>query len=436
MQSFQSREQQRELWWPRVQWPQAMVAGSISAIGRLYTRSRREPAMPRFIALPVRQGDAFYLEREGFSMLIDGGANRSALPSIFRRSTDNEDSVDVIVCTHNDADHAKGILGFLESSLRCREVWLPGRWLSVLPDVLRPCHEVVEELVHDVEELGRSSCSRVCQSRTPPIEAYAERTLGPVTDAPTAEAQPIAGDERSETYRSMIEVRKILLDHVEPCRPDCEEWSRRLDPACYRLLCSAIDAADRIRAIAAKALCRGLTIRWFEHVTSSPSGGVPELRPLNAREVTGVAPRPGSFLDSAALTVVNKESLVFWSPPAECHPGVLFTADSDLAGVRLPRPLGGAIVTAPHHGSDDNAKAYGAVTVAAGNGAPSITWVRSDRKWGTRPGETYLRASCRFCTLCRLPEKNWTEKKAVRLDSHHGTWVPHPATRKCSCQPA
>jgi len=84
--------------------------------------------MPRFIAIPVAQGDAFYLEREGFSVLTDGGRSRSDLPSRFQAVT-KTDGVNVILCTHNDADHANGILGFLEGGLRCEEVWLPGRWL-------------------------------------------------------------------------------------------------------------------------------------------------------------------------------------------------------------------------------------------------------------------------------------------------------------------
>lgn len=86
----------------------------------------------KFIALPVRQGDAFYVETDnGFRVLVDGGRSRSDLPRLLRRYTKAE-HVNVLVCTHNDADHAEGVIGFLESGLHCGELWLPATWLDAL----------------------------------------------------------------------------------------------------------------------------------------------------------------------------------------------------------------------------------------------------------------------------------------------------------------
>lgn len=51
-----------------------------------------DSSMPRFIALPVAQGDAFYLERLDFTVLVDGGRSRTTLPAIFQTVTDAPNS--------------------------------------------------------------------------------------------------------------------------------------------------------------------------------------------------------------------------------------------------------------------------------------------------------------------------------------------------------
>jgi hypothetical protein len=88
------------------------------------------------------------------------------------------------------------------------------------------------------------------------------------------------------------------------------------------------------------------------------------LRPLNGREVAYVPPVPiNKLLYFLALTTSNRKSLVFWADLDDC-PGVLFTADSDLRDVHQLPDLTGAIITAPHHGSEANANAYSKVSRA------------------------------------------------------------------------
>lgn len=143
--------------------------------------------MPRFIALPVAQGDAFYLERLDFTVLVDGGRSRTTLLAIFQTVTD-ADGVNVAICTHNDADHANGVLGFLEAGLRCDEVWLPGRWLGALPDLLKPFVNVFVELIEDVAHSQVPSNSEELSSDLSPLEAYAE-------GLPLARDEPPLGDD-------------------------------------------------------------------------------------------------------------------------------------------------------------------------------------------------------------------------------------------------
>ena len=73
----------------------------------------------RFVAIPVGAGDAFFFQRGEFSALIDGGKSLSSFPRMFQ-SYLNRSTVNVLVCTHNDADHSCGIIGFLESDCKCR----------------------------------------------------------------------------------------------------------------------------------------------------------------------------------------------------------------------------------------------------------------------------------------------------------------------------
>lgn len=396
--------------------------------------------MSRLIAVPVGQGDAFYFESEGWSVLVDGGRSQSGLAPSFQRAT-GADRVGVTVCTHNDADHANGILGFLEAGVSCGEVWLPGRWLSALPSVLRPFVEVFVELVDNVAQVTESAGGEQQRgSGVLSIEAYAEQLRERSDEVRTnAEGPPVGEDGWPEEYVP-------LLEQAEPWEVWSTHWARPFEdgpwsafPYRYyrylgqrgaQLLWSAIEAASRIRAIALEAFHHGVPVRWFEYDATAASGGASALLPLNARAVVRVRPLVGRLLAWLALTVSNKESLVFWCPPRNKHPGVLFTADSDLAGITLPPGFDDAVATAPHHGSEANARAYSAVAAVAS----SVTWVRSDGRYRNRPGPTFLGLSARrFCTLCRLSGGRSSRKQAVHLVPQGGVWTPQ-RTRPCRCR--
>jgi hypothetical protein len=325
-------------------------------------------------------------------------------------------------------------------------VWLPGRWLAVLPDVLKPFVEVFVELEDNVAETEYPSNTEEPQSSLSPIEDYAEHLPGLLDEVHSPNNTP-SGEELGED--GWPESCLQMLEQAEPWEiasligswPTGTSHSfppmiyPRLGPPDVQLLWSAIGAAARIRAIAIEAFHRGIPVRWFEFDTASPSGGVTSLQPVNARTVARVLPRFGRLLDFLALTVSNQQSLVFWSPPTAQHPGVLFTADSDLTGVRLPSQLHGALATAPHHGSEANANAYEAVAAAARASSQSITWVRSDGRYRSRPGNSYLGLSSRrLCTLCRHAEGMSTAKQAVHLFVRRAVWTRHQATAVCSCQ--
>jgi hypothetical protein len=389
--------------------------------------------MARFIALPVAQGDAFYFESDESSVLVDGGRNRLAFATMFQRII-RSDGAKVVICTHNDADHASGILGFLENGMRCDELWLPGRWLSVLPSVLKPFVDVFVELADTIAQIPQSSVSEVQSPGLAPIEVYAEQ-LSEISGELRSdeEAAPVNEAGWPESYVSTLENAEPWEIWMMPWPwPDYHNYSLRLGPNGARLLWSAIEAATRIRCLAIEAFHRGISVHWFEFDTSMNSARRYNLQPLNARAVARVRPVVGSLLQSLALTVSNKQSLVFWRHPTGDHPGILFTADSDLAGIMLPKQLDGAIVTAPHHGSEANANAYRAVRAANPQNAVSITWVRSDGKYRSRPGPSFLNLSSRrVCTRCRNVAST---EQPIRLFSRAGTWV-RQRTKPCQCKP-
>jgi hypothetical protein len=401
--------------------------------------------MARFVALPVGQGDAFYLDRGDWSVLIDGGRAQRSFGTSFQTIT-GAGAIDVLVCTHNDADHANGVLGFLESGLECGEVWLPGRWLGALPSVLRPFVEVFVQLADEVaqEEMGEH-VQRPPVPGTTPLERFAEGLAEAQRQQEPEEGAPLGEDGWPKVLLEELEQEEpwdwdgwlwsgYPEDWPHPFYP--HPWYLWMGPAQARLLWSAIEAARKVRAIAIAAFHRGIPVRWFEYDVTAPGGGRAELQPLNARAIAHVRPVVGPLLRALALTVTNKESLVFWSPPTDSIPGVLFNADSDLNKVQLPGELAGAISTAPHHGSEGNANAYSTVAAAAGRDAASLTWVRSDGRYRSRPGSSYLSvAGRRLCTMCRLAAGTSSTKRAVRLFARGGRWTRHRKTpRECACR--
>ncbi len=107
----------------------------------------------KFIALPVNQGDSFYAETDdGFRVLVDGGNSRHVLPNLFRKYT-SLDQVNVLVCTHNDKDHAEGIIGLLESGFECDELWIPATWLDALRSLPTDVYETIAFLGEHLDQL-------------------------------------------------------------------------------------------------------------------------------------------------------------------------------------------------------------------------------------------------------------------------------------------
>lgn len=367
-------------------------------------------AMSSFTAIPVGQGDAFLLVRaDGKTLLVDGGR----APGIFPNQISNlATQIDVVVCTHADADHTDGLIGLLESAqVPVSEVWLPGRWCSRLEDLCINQFAFFHELY---EEIRESSWRTLEEIAAEDLEIADDVDIDPMMIGGLLENhEPVEISALSKDFWLFLEFG----------------WTWPADPK-WRLWVEAIDTANRIRTVALAAHHHGARLRWFdfeEAKNGGPGGGEPFLRPLNSVELTKrQVLKKLSALRYLALSVANKESLVFFAPETECDSPVLFTADSDLASVTIPNSSRTMAATAPHHGSEANSGAYSAVTSVA----KDVVWVRSDGNYKSRPGPSFLAEPRRFCTLCRNSD---VPKQAVVLNNSTLGWSPNNG-RLCTCR--
>jgi hypothetical protein len=388
--------------------------------------------MGRFIALPVGQGDAFYLTRDGIHILVDGGRARRALPGILKTHA-NPPRLDIVVCTHNDADHANGIIGLLEEQpAYIREVWLPGTWTWRFSDLVANPRGFFAELANDINNVGQ-------ELKT--LEHYYERHFKDFHSRSETTEHDYLSEQGSDAGEWLIEV----LSQAETGFWEAADlWLYRHLPWWYKwprfeyqkvqLWLECVNAAHRIKKITEAALNAGAKIKLFEFLENPAmvnGGHKGWLEPVNSREVgpsKGVVPA----LLWLALTEANRESLVFYAPErlGSNAPSVLFCADSDLAfglGHITTSPSSNLIATSPHHGSEANATAY--KTVA--NWWSDVIWVRSDCRSKTRPGASFKRQTKRLCTLCNPPSN---PKAAVRLHAIQSRWQRTRGTRWCSCR--
>ena len=381
--------------------------------------------MDRFVALPVGQGDAFFLQHGAFTALVDGGRSVHQLPSLFTAHLGAR-CVDVLVCTHNDADHANGVLGFLCSDLRCNEVWLPALWNERLRDLLVAPNEFAEDLVTAIEEydasesdVGSSSVS-LEEVGNSFVDGYHEREV--INDQNVAIHFEVIDDDDS---------RGLSWNRIQLEWWLAFEWFETKNK--LGLFAEAMSAATRIRDIAVACAHRNVPIRWFQYrqdPNSSVEYSIDGLIPINSVQVAATPYRP-SALEYISLSTANKLSLVFCSPSAETWPGVLFTADSDLGLVSKIPWREGMIVTAPHHGSEENRHAYSCAKCEMDD-ANDLLWVRIDSKSKLRPGASYcaLPRRRRFCTRCRQTPY---QSQVVRFGISGGCWAPSQSVRCCSC---
>lgn len=360
----------------------------------------------RFIALPVGQGDAFYLESGGFSVLVDGGGSRKKLPQLFKKYTKKQ-HVTVLAITHNDSDHVNGVIGFLESDLLCEELWLPGSWAYRINDILENPYDFLDELMTDIEILFK-----------------------------ILDGDSISFENLGNIVSNFIEMRDTITKKDLPMLLEIVRRGQRVENyfldnsskllKSLKFVKESIYLLKVIAQIFELAKRRGIRIRFFEYTPKK----IPPLKidfytykifPVNAVEkTTDKIAKNIRALPYLALTRSNKESLVFISPKASGHPGVLFTGDSDLSFKSEIPWEEVSLITVPHHGSGDNKNAYARFNAEKRN-KEEVIWVRSDKNSKSRPDSIfYTVPGERFCTTCK---KCHIYKQPLIFLDKRGKWV-------------
>jgi ribonuclease BN (tRNA processing enzyme) len=379
----------------------------------------------RFIALPVGQGDAFFYQRDNLKILVDGGRSKKNFPKLVDKHLKIKE-IDIIICTHNDADHTNGLIGLLkEQKVRINQVWLPGSWSYKLKELLENPDSFFLELVEDISKIPNEKLST--------LENLAIFTEKFFQELDNELLLRLCNQNTTLAYSSCSD---LLI--LEPS----SWWSQ---PKRINLWLSAINAADRIKKIAYLAYDRQIRIRWFDFDEfkrkGQSSGGEKNiLEPVNAFEILPQTIKI-SALKYLYLTVDNKKSIVFLSPENNKKLGVLFTGDSDfkLFNIQHQSPILPMIVTTPHHGSDNNKNAYKVIN-SWHNNPSSLIWVRSDQINNSpnkgRPGHSFRTISGqRLCTICR-PPSNHTKQAVELFHSQSGffKWFWHSNVRNCQCK--
>lgn len=398
-------------------------------------------------ALPI-SGESFLFRRGRYTVLVDGGYKSNRLAAVLRNHFPELKHIDIVLCTHADKDHAGGLPGLLQDRSFCfGQVWLPGRWVDVLPELIRDPKGFMSGLVQELDRLSDQYSDRDYDEVEE--EDFAEimsdlvrQERSRATGVPTERPRP-AGDPPGDIPRDQIDRgdEDVDLRATEPL--DDPSWfaelrehergreydetaqkafksarqsiryrvnrpKRPLGAALATYWLSLVETAKAIRGIAKAAIDRDLRIRWFDFIayskTGVAAGGIPGfLVPINAVEQ---APAPLVLSYLARLSPTNEASLAFFAPTTARSRGVLFCGDSPLGDGpeyrnsfldNRPKPWGRIVATAPHHGSENNRIAYKHI----------YRWAYVSallRAGGTKkhPGPTFkrLRCSLKLCAKC------------------------------------
>lgn len=350
------------------------------------------------LALPIK-GESFLLRRAGKTVLVDGGYEKDKIAHVLEKQIKDVQHLDIVVCTHGDGDHVGGLPALLDNWVgRVGQLWLPGRWVNVIPQLT--CNPVeffnnlISELDAELKEPSKQVCSVIRHAddeggtqddqreiSSPPVDNVlepADELLDDFVAAPVDHGD--LPHEPEWFVRLRRDKEKLASDHtasraIKSARRrvkyrqnrQTSELTARI--ACYWL--GLIETAQAIRDLAIAAIRHGIRTRWFDFEkfakTRQAAGGARGfLVPINAVEQATPLTMLARWMH---LTQINRESLVFLAPPTRRRFGVLFCADSPLGdGPQyvhsfLPTLPPSArwipmVATAPHHGSETNKAAY------------------------------------------------------------------------------
>lgn len=358
----------------------------------------------KFTALPVNVGDSFLLQTENKIIIVDGGKNKSHILKLLTDEKIKDKHIDLLICTHYDADHINGIIGIIKSQkFTFTEIWLP--------EILGSIGYTISKKLSVILEAFRSN-SFNDNFNSDDIERYfSEYEIKEILNE-TKENNSFEEID-NDMLNEFIEEYEYLHHRwwYYPIHGDTE----------HKMMRNMYNISSLINY----SLNSGAYIRWFSYQnkrTHISYGFNMFCENSLQTDITLYDEQLFSkILYLTTLSEINKKSLVFMYEN-DTNLNILFTADSNLDFYSAPITLkDNSVITAPHHGSSSNNNAYSKI-----NGKDLI-FVRSDQSQIKRPGIQYLSQKNRYCTIC----KNKTPKQKVELTQTGSKFKTN--ARACIC---
>lgn len=350
--------------------------------------------------LPVSgESLAYYVPRESVYLVDGGKSHKSCYQELlsFYKDFVRGDVKLKLICTHADTDHITGLSEVIKN-MAVDEVWLPEAFShTLLPCVQSGTKRVFKDLTEVVDSLSRGSLLDLRGMINGVFNSFYE-------------------DEG---------INEIIFSK---------------DSINEQFIATLSKAQNRIYRLITVIIKKNIPIRWFSYdrwknlnySTTKNCGDSELLIPLNSVEVEN-EPNRMNTIDGLYLlyflTISNYQSLVFISPQTHEHSGVLFTADSNLDNIKISsinyaKGLGTRryLVTAPHHGSLSNRKAYNIISLCF----PRYTLVKSHFSSVRRLAPEYSTYNKKFCMTCNA-------SLGVSFFDTATGWRVYPHTVPCKC---
>jgi len=387
--------------------------------------------MTTFRAYQVTAGDAFQLEYGTKVALVDGGQDPTELDRKLTKS-----DFDIVICTHNDGDHAVGLNEVLRNR-SVRELWVPATWIAAAVDfsdelLLSKFHKEIQDESFDDPDGMEGEEDEVDGAEDAPerLEEVEGRDDVEGTDglANALRGMKVVLPPASKNARLFQELlgncRKYLLGELKPrqiaypissIHPVLITLLNENPPAVPFGLVVALKDISNILNLIRTALSKNIVIRAFEYRPAIqpkvPIGTHSEWWAHNSVEIKRVVRISKRYISAVmskryrstlisylcalgqvrgySLSTVNRHALTFRFDNSADRTCVFFCSDSHLgysygAGRRAtPRTAdivlpSKCLVTTPHHGSPNNNRAYVRLDTEQHKPPKEYVWVRSD----------------------------------------------------------
>jgi hypothetical protein len=391
--------------------------------------------MLKFTALDVQEGDAFLLEKDDKKILIDGGKDRgNKFPEKF--SSTGITQLDLIVCTHADADHAEGLINLLRSDieLTCQEIWIPAKWQRYIDKIKANRVGFIIKLIQELKCNSQDkSLVEMVESAEKTYELKPEEKLFENDEAIKCNFSSITycremKDRNGYETTNPSQYETYLLSKLEPSEVIKHYRNRILELHGKELILhlhgigeltdsqfddfrEALEKYGKLEALLDEVNKKNIKISWFELVedpmTNEDFDVYDEqglLTPLCHHKLTTYTHKRSSepILEMLPKYDPNKISLVLASKETEKNPLIIFSSDSDFEKVEYIPSAENMLITVPHHGSKSNIEALEKCIEVSNDKNP--LWIRGDSH-RIIMSELFISkvqsSGICYCTLCR-----------------------------------